>query len=394
MPAGSLHNRRNPRDFSRESKTLFDSPYIAPARDRSVGLRRQVTFQAMRVFSGWGFREVEIPLIDYFDSLKRGLDPEQIERSFRFVDRSGNVMMLRTDVTPAIAKVMAYQLRGNKSPMRVSYANKVVRIERSLDRSSLESYQVGVELFGVDDLSAEVEVICIALEVLERLGLRKFQFNVTDHAIANHLLAATGAPGRIREEVREAVEARDQDEVCRILADLGIRQRYIDAVAALANLEGGLYQLGQIEKHLPDDKVLRKRIERLREFFEVLSELGYERHIRLDLAELGGAAYYSGIAFNIVSEGAGRSIGRGGRYDDLVGLFGPNTPAVGFAMSSDVLVELLHPLISEASPHIDLGETVTVDLGNMVDGFEAAIRRRNQNKPARIVTAGRENGDG
>jgi ATP phosphoribosyltransferase regulatory subunit len=373
---------------------LFESPQIAPARDRSVGLRRQITFQAMRVFSGWGYREVEIPLIDYFDSLKRGLDPDQVERSFRFVDRSGNVMMLRTDVTPAIAKVVAYQLRGSRAPLRVSYAHKVVRIERSLDRSSLESYQIGVELFGVDDLTADIEVVCIALEVMERLGLRNFQFNVTDHAIADHLLAATGAPGRIRDEVREAVEARDQDEVRRILADLGIRQRYIDAVSALANLEGGLYQLGQIEKALPDDKVLRARIERLRTFFETLSELGYERHIRLDLAELGGAAYYTGIAFNIVSEGAGRSIGRGGRYDKLVGLFGPHTSAVGFAMSSDVLVELLHPLISETSPHIDVGETVAVDVNNLVDGFEAVLERRAQNKPARVVQAGRENGDG
>lgn len=373
---------------------MFDSPYIAPARDRSVGLRRQITFQAMRVFSGWGYREVEIPLIDYFDSLKRGLDPDQIERSFRFVDRSGNVMMLRTDVTPAIAKVVAYQLRGNRSPLRVSYANKVVRIERSLDRSSLESYQVGIELFGVEDLAADVEVVCIALEVLERLGLRNFQFNVTDHAIASHLLEATGAPGRIRDEVREAVEARDRDEVRRILADLGIRQRYIDAVAALANLEGGLYQLNEIEKHLPDDKALRRRTNRLREFYEVLSELGYEKHIRLDLAELGGAAYYTGIAFNIVSEGAGRSIGRGGRYDNLVGLFGPVTAAAGFAMSSDVLVELLHPLISETSPHIDVGETVNVDLGNLVSGFETALKRRTQNKPARIVSVGRERDDG
>lgn len=364
---------------------MIETTYIAPAMDRSVGLRRQVTFQAMRVFSGWGYREIQIPLIDYFDSIRGALGQEQIEQTFRFVDRQGNVMMLRTDVTPAIAKVVAYQLKSHPMPLRISYANKIVRIDRSLEGSNLESYSLGVELIGVPTLVGELEVMLMALEVLERLGLEDFQFNVTDHGVAAYLLSATGAPRRIRRKVREAIVARDADEVTRILRQLGIRQHFVEAISAFAGLEGGLFQLSQIEKALPDDRELVRRLDEMRKLFGVLSQLGYKNRIRLDMAELGGAPYYTGIAFNIVSEGVGRSLGRGGRYDELVGMFGSPTAAVGFSLSAEALVELLHPVTDRAESVDEIGGAVMVDAEEPLGGFEEALERRRYNKSARIV---------
>jgi ATP phosphoribosyltransferase regulatory subunit len=365
---------------------MIESTYIAPALDRSVGLRRQVTFQAMRVFSGWGYREIQVPLIDYFDVLKSGLDDTQIEQTFRFVDPRGNVMMLRTDVTPAIAKIVAYQLRSHSLPLRVSYANKVVRIDRSVEGSNPESYSLGVELIGVRGLVGELEVILVALEVLERLGLGDFQFNVTDHGIASYLLNATGAPRRIRSDVREAIVARDADEVARILRQLGIRRHFVEAISALASLEGGLQQLSQIEKALPDDRELVRRLDEMRRLFGVLSELGHRNKIRLDMAELGGAQYYTGIAFNIVSETVGRSLGRGGRYDELVGVYGSPAPAVGFSLSAEALVELLDPFTNRTERVEDVADEIVVRASSLAEGLEEALSRRRFNKSARIVS--------
>lgn len=365
---------------------MIETTYIAPALDRSVGLRRQVTFQAMRVFSGWGYREIQVPLIDYFDALKSGLDEAQIQQTFRFVDSRGNVMMLRTDVTPAVAKLVAYQLRTQSLPLRVSYANKIVRIDRSLEGSNLERYSIGVELIGVPGLDAEIEVLLIALELLERLGLNDYQVNVTDHGIANYLLNATGAPRRIRNDVREAIVARDAAEVKRVLRQLGIRKHFVDAISALASLEGGLYQLSQIQDALPDDRELVRRLDEMRRLFGVLSELGYKDRIRLDMAELGGAQYYTGIAFNIVSESVGRSLGRGGRYDELIGVFGAPAPAVGVSLSAEALVELLHPFTDGSERGGDVTESIAVDPGDLVPGFQEALSRRRFNKATRIVS--------
>lgn len=371
---------------------MVDQPYIAPALEYSVSLRRQITFEAMRVFSGWGYREVQVPLIDYFDTIKRGLDEDAVERSLRFVDHAGNVMMLRTDVTPAIAKVVAYQLDsgGIRPPVRVSYANKIVRIDRGYERGAHESYQLGIELVGVPGLIGELEIMLIALELLDRLGLADYQINVTDHGIARHLINSTGAPSRIRRQVMKAIVARDPHGVRTILRELGIREHYIEALATLADLEGGLHQLARLQETLPDDRTLHDRLDAVRTLFASLSALGYKSRIRIDMAELGGASYYSGLAFNIVSETVGRSLGRGGRYDDLLGRFGGKEPAVGFSLSSESLVELLHPRTFQDSPIERVGGAVKITEEEFVEGFQIAIDRRLADKPARIVTGEEE----
>ena len=83
--------------------------YTSPTIDRSLSLRRHIMTTAMRSFGGWGYREIQVPLLHFFEALRPGLDEDQIERSFRFVDRGGNLMMLRPDVTPVIAQIFALQ---------------------------------------------------------------------------------------------------------------------------------------------------------------------------------------------------------------------------------------------------------------------------------------------
>ncbi len=369
---------------------MLDFQQASPALDRSVSLRRQVTAQAMQVFGGWGYREIQIPLLEHFDALKRGLDADQIARSFRFVDRAGNLMVLRPDVTPAVAKTYAYQLRGLPHPLRVSYAHKVVRIERAFGAAQVESYQLGAELIGRQGVVADVEVLLVVLELLERLGLRRFHINLGDHRLAHLLLSATGAPRRIRHEVLEAILSRDPDEVRRILQELGTRQQYVDSISVLAGLEGGLQQLDVIESTLGDAHEVKKRIGYLREVERTIDELGYGSRVRIDLGELDGPDYYTGIGFSVVSEGASRWIARGGRYDDLIGQFGVSTPAVGFAFSLETLVELLHPKMAGGARRRRDHEMVSVWKSDPAEGFEEALERRRNNLSTRIVARDEE----
>lgn len=369
---------------------MFDIQSATPALDRSVSLRRQVTAQAMQVFGGWGYREIQVPLLEHFDALKQGLDEDQIARSFRFVDRAGNLMVLRPDVTPAVAKTYAYQLRGLPLPLRVAYANKVVRIERTFGGSQVESYQLGAELIGRRGVVADVEVLLVVLELLERLGLRHFHINLGDHRLAQLLLNASGAPRRIRAEVEEAILSRDPDEVRRILEDLGTRSQYVDSISVLAGLEGGLQQLDVIEEALSGHRELDDRIHYLREVERTVDALGYGSRVRIDLGELDGPGYYTGIGFSVVSEGASRRIARGGRYDDLIGQFGVDTPAVGFSFSLETLVELLHPKVKRGTRKEHAHEVVAVREEAPARGFEEALERRRNNMSTRIVARNEE----
>ncbi|WP_281285754.1 ATP phosphoribosyltransferase regulatory subunit [Persicimonas caeni] len=365
---------------------MVEHQHLTPALDRSVSLRRQVTSQAMHVFAGWGYREIQVPILDYFDSLKEGLDERQIARSFRFVDRTGNLMVLQPDITPAVAKVYAYQLQGTPLPLRLSYANNVVRIERSLTGEQLESNQLGIELIGARGLVADVEVLLIALEVLEELGLEHYQINVADHRTAKLLLNATGAPGRIREEVRRAIIARDPDAVREILTGLGAREMYVEAVAVLAELVDGTEQLEAIRSLMSTHVKVLERLDYLKALERSIEDLGYGEHVRLDLGELGGASYYTGLGFNVVAEGVGRELGRGGRYDDLVGRFGADTPAVGFSFSLETIVEFLHSSSPSSGRRFDGGDAIYVDPSDPIKGLHVALERRRRDKPTRIVS--------
>lgn len=369
---------------------MFDLNYLPPGSeaagvvDRSVSLRRQVTYQAMRVFSGWGYKEMQVPLIDQFDVFEKSVK-EEVDDAIRFVARDGNVMMLLSDVTPAIARLVSYNLANRKLPLRLSYANKVFR-SGGVTKSSIESYHLGLELIGVSNLFGELEVFLVALEVLEKLGVEDFQFNVTDYGIVEYLLSATGAPKRIREGVLDAIIARDASEVEFILNRLGIRAHFIAAVSALASLEGGLDQLNQIQAALPNDKSLEGRLEAMRTVFNVLSELGYKKRIRLDMAALDGVNYYTGIAFDIVSEKLGRSLGRGGRYDNLLGKFGASQPAVGFSLVAGTITEILHPkfnddLVRDVGPKV---ESISIDAEHLAHGLSEALIRRSYNKTVTI----------
>ena len=198
--------------------------YTSPPIDRSLGLRRHIMTTAMHSFGGWGYREIQVPMLHFFEALRPGLDEDQIERSFRFVDRGGNLMILRPDVTPVIAQVYAVQYGHTPLPLRVSYTHKIVRLERSFGQRELESYQLGAERIGGDAFTGDLEVLLIALEALERMGLWDCRLIIGDHAIARSLLMATGAPGRIRDALRDAIVARDAFEVRALLERLGMRR--------------------------------------------------------------------------------------------------------------------------------------------------------------------------
>jgi ATP phosphoribosyltransferase regulatory subunit len=339
----------------------------------------------MQVFAGWGYREIQVPILDYFDSLKQGLDARQIARSFRFVDRTGNLMVLQPDLTPAIAKVYAYQLQGTPLPLRLSYASQVIRTERSLTGEQLESNQLGIELIGARGLVADVEVLLIALELLEKLGLKNYQLNVADHRTAQLLLSATGAPARIRDEVGRAIVARDADAVREILNGLGAREVFVEALAMLAELRDGMVQLGVIRELMATHVNVLERLDYLKAVERTIADLGYAEHVRLDLGELGGASYYTGLGFNVVAEGVGRELGRGGRYDDLIGRFGTETPAVGFSFSLETIVEYLHGAQTDRVQRRPGDNAIYVDPGDPIRGFNTALERRRKDKPTCVV---------
>ena len=361
--------------------------YTTPPIDRAVALRRHVMAASMHAFGAWGYREIQVPLLHHFEAVSAGIPDSELKRSFRFVDRQGNLMLLRPDVTPLVAQAVT-QMRSVKLPLRVSYTHKIVRVERSFDRDELESYQIGLEHIGGDPALADIEILLVALEILNDLKLPGFRISIADHQLASYLLKSSGAPKRIREHVQRALIARDSDELRSMLTRLGTRSQYIEAMLAMASLRGGRRQLEQLRAIFPHDPKVTSRIDYLLSIRQVLEELGYGEQARVELAELTGSSYYTGFSFSILAEGASREVGHGGRYDDLFGHYGRPMSAAGFSMSLETILQVLdihQALPSQDEPHV---ERLAVDLSSPIESLKRALEHRRRDQPVHLTPVG------
>lgn len=361
-----------------------------PPLSRSVRLRRRVTRRALEIFEGWSYQEIELPLLDYFDPLRDVIQPGQASRMYRLVDRAGDLRVLRGDVTPAIARLYAQQLVDQPLPLRVCYANKIVRIQRSFTRSQSESYQLGVEAIGAEGLGGELEVMLVCLETLGRLGLERSQVRLGNVAIFRRLIERAGLSQAARAAVTQAVHDRDPFALRDAMRDARGPVGALVGLEALVALRGGDAQLERVQSALSDDATLRAACDHMRALCASLRELGLGDRVHVDLGNIQGPDYYTGALFRIIDPVRKRILGGGGRYDDLIGSFGAPAPAVGFALGLDRLIDALAPgAADESAPPLAADAEVRVQGDAPTGGLAEALERRRQGRSVRLVTSTR-----
>ena len=351
-------------------------------------MRREITGQVLGIFEGWSYREVEVPLLDYFDHLRDVLEPISANSTFRFVDRDGNLRVLRADVTPAIAKIYANQLTHLPLPLRLCYANKIVRIQRAFTSEQIESYQLGVELIGAHGLIPELEVLLICIETLTALGIEDYQIKLGNLAIYQRLLERSSVPTSVYGDITKAVLNRDPFEVRQRLHRIGVRPNISEAIQSLASLSGGVEQLERINAAIQHDDKLTQASQHMEKLLSSLDALNLADKVHLDLGHIHGPMYYTGMTFRVISESIGRELGGGGRYDNLIGAFGAQTPAVGFSLGLDALLEIIAPhAASEVAPTPGLSDAVVVvDPDSPHLNLQEAISRRAAGHVTRLTT--------
>ena len=300
----------------------------------------------------FGYEIVSPPVFEYAETIERGLgtlDPREI---VRFVEpETGEVVALRPDVTPQIARLVATRLSSRPPPYRLAYDASVLRRRGgSRARTHRQIPQLGVELVGTSGPDGDLELIVLAVTALRSMGLFTFTLDIGHAEIARRLLVELDAPSRAA--IAEALGQKDLARLVQLSAPLSAITR--DALLALPALHGPASLLDQLPDALSKSDA-REPIDALRDLVARLSttlasatEGGAT--ISVDLGEVRGHAYYTGPFFQIFAEGPGVAIGGGGRYDNLLSRFGRSLPATGLALDVDALGWALRvagsPLIS------------------------------------------------
>jgi ATP phosphoribosyltransferase regulatory subunit len=292
--------------------------------------KRHVERVLLGIFERWGYREIVTPTFEYRDVLSTGTDEGVQDSMFTFVDReTGRVLALRADITPQIARIVATRMREEPKPIRLAYLTSVFRYDAPQVSPYRELYQAGVELVGLEKPEAEVEIIAMTVEGLHALGLHRFQLDLCHLDFFRGLLDEIPGGG-IARELRDALGRKDTGTLERLVAEAAPPAAVGDALLALPTLVGGEDVLDRASVLARNTRSARA-VENLAEVYRLLKIYGLGPSVLLDLGEVRGFDYYSGLYFETYVSGFGTSIARGGRYDHMLGRFGYECPAVGFA---------------------------------------------------------------
>jgi ATP phosphoribosyltransferase regulatory subunit len=316
---------------------IYSPPGSQDLLSDDVRHRRRVQGEWFRLAEERGYEEVIPPTFEYEEVFTRGAGPDLASRLVRFVDRDGRIVALRADFTSSIARLAATKLAEAPLPLRLSYAGKVYRQEAEGGGRRRELFQQGVELIGDDSPESDVEVIRLALDVLRGLGVTDFQINLGDVQFVKPLLS--GLPEAAADELRNAIDRKDRAALAGAARSWGAPAAVARALVELPELIGRGEVLLRARSLAPGAAAL-DAIDRLRTIDSLLTPAERE-HVVYDLGEIRGLGYYTGIQFEVFVAGIGRAVGFGGRYDALLALYGVDRPAVGLALETDTLAELL-----------------------------------------------------
>ncbi|MGH9321492.1 MAG: ATP phosphoribosyltransferase regulatory subunit [Vicinamibacteria bacterium] len=295
-------------------------------------LRREVERRVSDVFRGWCYEEIVLPLFDFDCVFTRGGGSS--DGIYRFIGRDGEVMALRPDFTALAAKVVVSRLSRHELPLRLFYSGEVLRYQPPRAGRQEELFQIGLEHLGGNGVESDVEVILVAGEALSSLGIEDAVLTLGDVGFALRLLRELESRPRALEAL-DAMRRRDRDGIGRILGPARSGDWF-----ELMGLSGGIEVLDEARR-LPALSRENRALERLERTAGLLRELGFAKELRIDLGEVRGFDYYTGLVFEIHAAGSGLELGGGGRYDSLLGRFGRELPAVGFYLSLDRISELL-----------------------------------------------------
>lgn len=311
---------------------------VLPSEARHIEELRRGLLDTAR---SYGYELVMPPLIEHLDSLLTGTGEALDLQTFKLVDQlSGRTLGLRADCTPQVARIDAHLL-NRQGVTRLSYCGPVVhtRIDRPL--ASREPLQFGAEIYGHAGLEADLEVIELAQACLIEAGVKELLLDMADVRVIDAVLAPVQLSSAQTTRIHAALAGKDLAEL-RILA-----QDLPDAVrldlCALPGLFGGVEVLEKARRTLQPSPGLHAALDNL----AWLAEQAKGLQISIDLADLRGYAYYTGMRFAVFArsaKGEPAELARGGRYDEVGAVFGRKRPAVGFSLDLKELVAAVEPM--------------------------------------------------
>lgn len=291
----------------------------------------------------FGFREINTPSVERADLYRVKSGEELMDQMYNFEDKGGREISLIPEQTPTRARLVQ-ERKDLKTPIKWFDTSKRWRyedVQRGRDR---EFFQTDFDIFGIESVEADAEIIATAARIYQKLDLEeRINFLINDRRLLESILEAHGIDNT--EDVMQVVDDKEKmstEEFLEELQEVGLEESQAEEVDEITSISGPITDtINELEQQAPEDA--QEAVNRMRSLSDALESYGVASMCRLDLSIVRGLAYYTGLVFEAFdSEGELRALFGGGRYDDLIGLFGgQDVPAVGFAFGYSTTIELL-----------------------------------------------------
>jgi len=310
---------------------------LPPAAGRLERLRREL----LDLYESWGYEFIVPPLIEFLDSLLTGAGDDLELQTFKLTDQlSGRMMGVRADMTPQAARIDAHLLK-RQGPVRLCYMGTVLRTRADGFGGSRSPYQAGVELYGHRGHESDLEVLTLMLETLRAAGIDEAHLDLGHVAVFRALVRQAGLSAERERVLFEALQRKALPEIHQHLAEWALPAPCREGFQALAALNGGPETLDDAEIRLAASSAeVRAALTVLRQLIGALRQQWPDLPIHVDLAELRGYRYHTGILFSAYTPGQGQAVAQGGRYDEIGQVFGRARPATGFSTDLVTLLRL------------------------------------------------------
>jgi ATP phosphoribosyltransferase regulatory subunit len=300
---------------------------------QETGEVRAITDTLRAVFDRHGFGEIYTPALEYESVLARA-DLDEARPAYRVFDETGAVLVLRSDMTVPIARVVATRYAESPVPLRFCYFAHTYRGVRPQRGQLREMLQAGIELIGSPAPDGTAEALTLLAAALDAIGLKDFRIGLGDASLFPALMETLRVDEDARAGLLEALVRRDFVELELRLADAGVAGEAAELLLDVPQRRGGSELLTDAPAPAVDAVTGMRRVH------ELLAPDVAERVI-FDLGLVRNIGYYTGAVFEVYDPALGAPIGGGGRYDDLLGRFGRPLPAVGFALFVDSVHQAL-----------------------------------------------------
>ena len=309
-------------------------------------IKRRYVFERIReVFEAYGFKEILTPTFEYTKLFELRSGEEVVEQLYAFEDKGGRNLSLRPDLTSSVARLFVNGFQTAPKPIKWYYITNMFRYEEPQSGRLREFWQAGVELIGSSNIEADAEVIALLIESYLSTGLKEFTVNVGDRILLDEFAKMLGVKDDIG--LMRLIDKKDKmerGEFVKALQEFGLNEEDINKVFTLIELKGKPDDVLPKARELFTSEIAKKELKKIEELFELLKAYGIEDYALIDFGIARGFDYYTSIVFEAIADndlGIG-SIGGGGRYDNLIEVFGGKpTPATGFAIGIERLIPIL-----------------------------------------------------